>query len=254
MIVTLHSMVSWEFFGCLGVAYGVPIALFFSLCIRQAQLVVVMLAAATSLLIALLASGLVWYILSPLRGQTMLFMPLLVIAIEVVRYYFFRLYCRIERQFGAVATNAVSYPLSDFYSSLAAGVGFGAAYTLAIYASIFAEATGPGVVFSATCPYMSTFVFSAWHACLLNIAHVALSVISFDAWQRRYWPKLTVLWMLHFVVACSPLLLSTSHGCALALLLAVIATGASIFYAIYVTGAREYLANKARSPTTQRRL
>jgi hypothetical protein len=245
------ASVSWEFFGCLGVAYGVPFALFLSLCMRQAQLVVVTLAAATALLVALVATGLVWYILTPLRDP-LLFLPLLVIVIEVVRYYFFRAYCRVERQFGAVATNAVSYPLSDFYSSLAAGVGFGAAYTLTMYGGVFAEATGPGVVFSAACPYMSTFVFSAWHACCLNITHVALSVVSFDAWQRRYWPKLAMLWSLHFLAACSTLLLEVPHGCAMALMLSGVVTIVSIIYAIYVTGGRAYRASKSRSASERR--
>ena len=45
-----------------------------------------------------------------------------VLVQEGARYLFFDMYVKLERNFSVVATNAIAFPLVDFYSALAAGV------------------------------------------------------------------------------------------------------------------------------------
>jgi hypothetical protein len=83
-----------------------------------------------------------------------------VILQEALRFFlFFRAYDRAEAAFSIVATNGVLFPLSDFSSSLAAGLGWGTVEAIILHGSTIVAAIGPGTLATDQCP-MSAFTLS----------------------------------------------------------------------------------------------
>jgi len=178
-------MTALLFTGCVLVGYSVPIVVFLYLFARRAQLVIVSISASFFWLISTMVSSTIWYFVVPLQNVPWFIVPLGVFSQEAGRYIFFTFYAKAEASFSVISTNAIAFPMSDFYSATAAGLGFGVISSLLLDGSILAFSTGPGTIFSDTCPHFSTFVISAWNAFFMNIFHIFLMVIAFDGYRRR---------------------------------------------------------------------
>lgn len=108
---------------------------------------------------------------------------------------------RSERSFSVVSINAIVFPLIDLYSSIAAGVGFGAMHSFMYYAVIIAHSLGPGALFNAHCPQFSTFFSAAWTALFFNILHICWMILAFDAYRTQFPLKVGVVAVLHAAAA-----------------------------------------------------
>lgn len=108
---------------------------------------------------------------------------------------------RCERSFSVVSINAIVFPLVDLWSSIAAGVGFGASQSFMFYAPVVARALGPGALFSPHCSAFSTTILAAWNALLFNAMHVLLMIIAFDAYRTMSPPRISALIVLHAAAA-----------------------------------------------------
>jgi hypothetical protein len=108
---------------------------------------------------------------------------------------------RCERSFSVVSINAIVFPLVDLWSSIAAGVGFGASQSFMFYAPVVARALGPGALFSPHCSAFSTTILAAWNALLFNAMHVLLMIIAFDAYRSMSPPRISAVVVLHAAAA-----------------------------------------------------
>ena len=104
---------------------------------------------------------------------------------------------RCERSFSVVSINAIVFPLIDLYSSIAAGLGFGAMYAFMYYAIIISHAVGDGALFNPHCNQFSAFFSAAWMALFFCICHICWMVIAFDAYRVVSLPKIATVIALH---------------------------------------------------------
>lgn len=214
------------FFGCFLVAFGPPLALFFSAVLPKSQLVVVCVSSAFFWLLSLAAAAILWYIL-PWEESYWFVMTLSVCLQELARWICFHFYAKAERSFSVVSTNAIAFPLKDSTSSIAAGLGFGLTFTGLLYGSFLANATGPGTLFSEHCPHMSAFVLSAWIALAFNVLHVALMVLAFHSYRQKSRPMVFLVFVLHLIASLMTLVNRNDGGCRYSIpLVWIIALGA----------------------------
>ena len=119
-----------------------------------------------------------------------------------------------ENSFTVVSTNAVAFPMVDFYSALAGAVGFGGINALLIYGSVIAEAAGPGTLFTPHCEAMSVFVVASVYAFLWSLLHPLLMLIAFDGFRRRIPIVFMAAGVLHLLAAfCPAVYLHSANGC-----------------------------------------
>ena len=179
-------MAALLFVGAALVAFGPPLALFWILVARKAQLVIVFVASAFAWLIAAILAGLFWLI-PPVQTSPAATVLLSVLAQELVRYGLVRFYLRAEKAVKGMLRSPTSVlPLSDPSSALAAGLGFGMMASVVQYGAVLAQAAaGPGSYFTANCTHMSMYLVSAFTALFFTVAHACLMLCAFDAARRR---------------------------------------------------------------------
>jgi len=232
--------------GCVMVAFGVPATVFSIVILRKAQLVIICIIASFFWLVSFLVASLLWWMITPMQSEHWAVVLLGVVAQEISRFIFFQNYVKHENTFSVIGTNSVSYPLIDFYSALAAGVGFGGAYVVMVYGSILAFSSGPGTLFANSCPNFSTFVVSSWLSLAFSVLHMFLMIIAFDAYRRRSVPRTLGVICPHITASLLTLLNERSGGCVLSIpliYLVVAAVGIYLFWVIRQTDYRSKRKN-----------
>lgn len=205
------------FAGCTLVGFCVPFAVFMLLVAWRAQLLIVSITSSFFWLLSLVCASLVWFVIPVLNENNWLMVPFGVLCQEIARYCFFVCYAKAEGSFAVVGTNAISFPLTDLYSALAAGLGYGGLHTILIYGTIVFNSLGPGTFFADTCPDFSVFVLSAWLAFCFGILHMELMILAFDAYRRKSWPRIVFFIILHLATACMTIVNLDQSGCLIAL-------------------------------------
>src|SRR5687768_8292301 len=82
-----------------------------------------------------------------------------------------------ERSFSVVSINAIVFPLIDLWSSLAAGVGWGAAQSFVFYASMLGHSLGPGALYTPQCS-LNSFILASITGGLFNALHILLMILA----------------------------------------------------------------------------
>lgn len=234
------------FFGCVLIGFSPLLVTFFFMIVPRAQLVIVTLTAGFFWLISMLFASVIWYILPIKDSQSMyaLTTTISVLCQEFCRLVFFRSYSRAERSFSVVSTNAIAFPLRDFYSGVAGGVGFGLTSTILFYGSIISSSSGVGTLFSDSCSIMSTFVLCAVSALLMGILHICLMVLAFDGFRRQHPLKIAIPIFLHIIAALLSMVNTFDDGCAIYLpLLFAIVVGTG-FWLKHVVSDESYRSRK----------
>lgn len=171
------------FFGCLFIGFSPLLSLFTFLIAQNNILIILTIGSAFSWLIGMFIGGIIWYILVPIRKIYWTAIILSVFFQEISRFFFFTLYNKsidaLSRERGRAER-----PLEKLGSSLACGVGFGFSQGLLLYASVLAEATGPGSLFLDSCPNISVFLVSAILCLLYSICHCCWAFICFDSYRK----------------------------------------------------------------------
>lgn len=230
------------FVGCFLVAFSVPVSVFVLLIAKKPTLVVTTIASSFFWLVSLVVSSIIWYI--ALQGMSWAMVPVSVVITELGRAVFIKLYAKAERSFSVVSTNAIAFPLTDFYSALAAGVGYSLIHCLLMYSVILSNALGPGTFFADTCPHFSTFVVTAWLSFSFGILHILLMIIAFDAFRRRSIVKCVILCLLHMAAACSVLNFMLDDGCIIGTGLAFVITCLAGLFTMYIVNQPTYKSRK----------
>jgi len=70
-----------------------------------------------------------------------------------------------------------------------------------MYVSVLWEATGPGTVFSPSCPSTNLFIISALLALLFSLMHVFLSLLLFEAYRTKNNRHIAMGWVAHFAIS-----------------------------------------------------
>ncbi|KAL1936672.1 hypothetical protein VTP01DRAFT_806 [Rhizomucor pusillus] len=202
----------YTFFGCLLVAYGPVLSIFFLYIGRNAQHVLLMVSSAFFCLIAILLSSVIWYFT---RTRSAISIIYGVLIQELFRWFFFLLTRRAEKGLSTISTN----PRSPFNRSLFAFVtGFGYALTssLVSYIALLVESIGPGVIMCPSCPQASLFFISAVTTTLFSLLHIVWMMNAFEGYVSWNTNKLVgalrILWVIgsHYGASYATLLNSSN--------------------------------------------
>lgn len=147
------------FFGCLLIAYGPLLAIFFLVIAPRPQWTLLMVASGFFCLLAILISSVIWYF-----GRTTIWGTIAysVTIQEVFRVAFWRLLKRTEAGFNLVASNPSS-PFNRYKMAFAAGYGYALMSALISYISPLVDSIGPGVLMCPSCPAATVFFVSGNH-------------------------------------------------------------------------------------------
>jgi len=214
------------FFACLFVTFGPAIALFLLIVSRSNQLIILTIGGSFFWLISILFSSFWWYIIPPLREYYWWVVIWSVAFQEVVRYLFYRVYAwgfrshaenppqLLNQQGPNHRLHSLTERPNQIAAALAVGLGAGIAYALVMYTSILWDATGPGTLFSPACPKISLFMTSSLLALLFLSLHVFQSIIAFEGFRLKSYPKLAVVWGSHLLASLLSLANLPGGSCA----------------------------------------
>ncbi|CAO3678467.1 unnamed protein product [Umbelopsis ramanniana] len=224
----------YSFFGCMFIAYGPLLSIFFLYISRDAQLVLLMVCSAFFWLIAVLLSSVIWFAAQSARDLNPVTILYSVILQEVFRWALFKLLNRAEKGLMIVSKNPKSlYNRSVF--AFVAGFGFGLTSALVTYISTLVQMIGPGVIMCPSCPSVTLFFISAINTSLISLQHITWMMIAFEAYLNL--PTLSGIlqgtWVLisHFGVSYAMLLNaseSVSLGCVYAIVVQLVILAISI--------------------------
>ncbi|KAL0144903.1 gamma-secretase subunit Aph-1 [Mucor lusitanicus] len=216
----------YTFFGCLLLAYGPILSIFFLYIAPNAQYVLLMVSSAFFCLIALLLSSVIWYFAT--SAQTMHFVSITYsVAIqELCRWGFYLLLNRAEAGLNTVSAN----PKSSFNQSVFAFVsGFG-------YALMSSLSIGPGVMMCPSCPQATLYFISAITTSLFSLMHIFWMVISFEGFseapQMKGWFKIGWVIVSHYGASFATTLnafTSINYGCVYSIVICLVIIALSVF-------------------------
>jgi gamma-secretase subunit APH-1 len=240
------------FFGCLFVAFGPAAVFLFEVVIHHSHLTVLTIVAAFFELVGFLLTSVVWFIMpASFRGRTATALVCGVFIQELFRVLFIVTYGRGEK--GLAKTSGMSVlPFTDFPNALSAGFGFGLMYALLVYGNVLGKSVGEADFYASSCPHTSIFLVEAYCALAMQILHVALMIVAFDAWRRKpqatsRGPKLAIVWTLHLLASLSTLINQDSSlgGCSTGVPLLWLVVALSIFYVIRTVRQVDYKSSPA---------
>lgn len=88
-------------------------------------------------------------------------------------------------------------------AAISVGWGIAATMALVMQASLLFSATGPADLPAANCPSVSAFHVQALLTLPIALLHILLTVILFDAYQRKSWFIIGLSVFLHLVASFS---------------------------------------------------
>lgn len=170
------------------------------------MLVIFMIGSSIFWLLGLLFSGMVWWMIPPLRETFLWAVPIGVALQEASRYAFWRL---LQRAGGPPLSPSLKI-LDSFHSSLAAGLGIATTQAFVVYTSLLWDALGPGTIMAHSCSSLTLFSYTALVALCFVLFHIAASVIAFDAYKTEDKLSLGVVVGGHLLLSASTVLNTTS--------------------------------------------
>eukprot|EP00515_Schizochytrium_aggregatum_P011985 CAMPEP_0202083370 /NCGR_PEP_ID=MMETSP0964-20121228/23465_1 /ASSEMBLY_ACC=CAM_ASM_000500 /TAXON_ID=4773 /ORGANISM="Schizochytrium aggregatum, Strain ATCC28209" /LENGTH=247 /DNA_ID=CAMNT_0048651077 /DNA_START=86 /DNA_END=829 /DNA_ORIENTATION=- len=165
-------------------AFGPPLALLFSVVARRAQLVLVTVTSAFFELLALIFTGLLFFLIPVLAEMPLLTAAFGVAIQEASRFGYLSIYVKSDDRVEAMCSASDRTPFSDFASAVAAGLGFALMNSLIMYGGVLQAALQPGDLYTDACPRVSLFVLSALLALMFQALNMALMVLGLDALRR----------------------------------------------------------------------
>ncbi|SAL99164.1 hypothetical protein [Absidia glauca] len=151
----------YTFFGCLLIAYGPILSIFFLYIGLRAQHVLLTVASAFFCLIALLLSSVIWYAARSVQTMSTISILYSVGIQEIFRWCYFLLIQRAEAGLNLVAKYPSS-PYNKIEFGFVAGYGYALTTSLVSYISVLVESIGPGILMCPSCPQASVFLISAF--------------------------------------------------------------------------------------------
>ena len=235
------------FFGCLLVAFGPAAVFLLDVVLHHSHLTVLSIVAAFYELIGFLLTSLLWFVIpSEFTGRTATALVFGVFLQELMRFLFVASYGRGE--IGLAKASGISVlPFTDFPSAISSGFGFGLMYALLVYGSVLGKSTGEADFFATSCPSTSIFLVEAFCTLAMQVLHVALMVLAFDAWRRKSdgifrFKRVSSVLVLHLLASLATLINQDASigGCSLGIPLLFVVVVATIVYVIKVVKEVDY--------------
>lgn len=221
------------FFGCVFIAYGPAIVIFFGLVWKRAPLLLLCCTSAFFWLLSVFLVSILWTVIPPLKDSHAATVVVGALTQEVFRGLYLLMYRKAEEGMNSLTAPGEPLPLNDLSSAIAAGLGFGTMGSVVMYGSLLATSVGEAVLYSDQCSEMSLFALSAVSSTLFIILHTLLSILTFDAYRRRSWARFSLVVLLHLGASLCTLANESSGGCVYSPLLVAgmlfVALGACIF-------------------------
>ncbi|KAI9032507.1 gamma-secretase subunit Aph-1 [Phycomyces nitens] len=172
----------YTFFGCLFLAYGPILSIFFLYIARNAQYVLLMVTSAFFCLIALLISSVIWYLAKKTQSTHAVTIAYSIAIQEIFRWIFFRILSRAETGLNLVSKNPTS-PFNRPVFGFVSGFGYALMTCLVSYISLLVESLGPGVRMCQSCPGLSLFFVSAINTTVFSLLHMAWMMVAFEGFS-----------------------------------------------------------------------
>jgi anterior pharynx defective protein 1 len=193
-----------EFFGCVFIAFGPPLAMFCLSVAKNPIRVIILISAAFFWLVSLLLSSILWFAVYPLRDHLAFGVVFSVLFQELFRYLFYLLLRKAEVGLQKVSDVGVSGPIISLdRTSLAfvAGLGFGIMSGSFSIINVLADALGPGTVgIRGDSSYF--FMVSAYTTLAFILLHTFWGVIFFQALDARNYILVGYVVATHLTVSC----------------------------------------------------
>jgi len=208
------------FFGCLLIAYGPPLAVFFIHVAPVPHLVILTISSMFFWLLSILTTAIWWIIIPPMQNIPAFIMPFSVVFQEAFRLLYYYMLKKSGNGLNIVAKNPNS-PYNRVSYSFVSGLGFGIVSSLIMYIRVLTESIGPGYLQCPSCPSVSLFFISALTTLLFTFLHVVWMMLAFEGFHRKSYIR--PLWVLVTHIGCSYITMfnssSVPYGCAANLLL-----------------------------------
>ncbi|KAI8356577.1 gamma-secretase subunit Aph-1 [Choanephora cucurbitarum] len=223
-----------SFFGCLFLAYGPILSIFFLYIAPNAQYVLLMVSSAFFCLIALLISSVIWYLAKSTQTIHYVSIAYSVAIQELFRWGFYLLLTRAEYGLNTVSANPKS-PFNRHVFSFVSGFGYALMGALVGYISLLVESIGPGVMMCPSCPKATLYFISAITTSLFSLLHMAWMMVSFDGFselpQTRGWLKIGWVVVSHYGASFATTLNSSTtvqYGCVYAIVICLCLISVSV--------------------------
>uniref|UniRef100_A0A1B6CPL9 Gamma-secretase subunit Aph-1 n=1 Tax=Clastoptera arizonana TaxID=38151 RepID=A0A1B6CPL9_9HEMI len=170
-----------EVFGCVGVAYGPPLAMFVFTIMSDPIRIIILIASAFFWLVALFLSSLLWFVL-PLKTTLAFGIVSSVLFQEVFRFLIYKLLRKAEAGLKKVTIPNTNIEIACNKQVLAyvAGLGFGIMSGAFSLVNIIADLVGPGTV-GLKGGYAMFSLTSAFMTMCFILLHTFWGVIFFSA-------------------------------------------------------------------------
>eukprot|EP01105_Mastigella_eilhardi_P006429 TRINITY_DN18007_c0_g1_i1.p1 TRINITY_DN18007_c0_g1~~TRINITY_DN18007_c0_g1_i1.p1 ORF type:complete len:264 (-),score=74.27 TRINITY_DN18007_c0_g1_i1:49-777(-) len=237
------------FAGGLLVSLSPALALFTLVVCRDNQLLIFSIGGAFFWLCGILLASLWWYVI-PLHDMLWFAVLCSVFFQEAVR----ALSCFLmEIVDWKMEKHGLQHEVPNrLLVSMAIGLGCAVVYVLVNYASLLSESTGPGALFSPSCPGMSLFMVSSLLAFEFLIMHIAFSVIAFESYRWRKWHYVAYLWVAHYSASFMTMLNDPKASCVGAILGVGVVMLATVAVAIRVVLISPALLRTTASASSRR--
>lgn len=194
------------FFGCLLTAYGPAMALFFVTVAKDPVRIIILILSAFFWLLSLLLSSIWWFAVVPLRDELAFGLVFSVIFQEAFRFFIYLLLRKADAWLKKLTESEQTQMFHNRHIlAYVVGLGFGMMSGAFSLANVLADSLGPGTVgFGGESA--NFFMISATYCSVMILLNTLWGVITFDAYDRKYWLGIAYVWATHILVSCLSLL------------------------------------------------
>jgi len=230
--------------GCVLVAYSIPASILITIILIKPQLFVITVTSSLFWILSWLFTTCIWSLFTVLHSLPFSLLLLGTISQEAARIIFIRYYFVASRGFSVVGLHALQYPLTDLYSGISSGIGYGLMHISVLYASVFMYAGEYGAYFYDNCPAFSAFTLAAWNGCFFGIIQISLSIQMLDALRRRTPSRLILPLFTHLLAIAATMLNSINGGCWISLSMLLLITIFAVLNGRWIILQPDYASKK----------
>lgn len=200
--------------GVLFIASGPSLAIWLIILQRRAHLLVIAILSAFTWCLAMMATGIVWLAIPPLREVYAWIIFVAVAMQEVMRLLLFRIFRFLERRGENAEIFLRRGAKNEVLTGIAVGLGYALMSVLIQFYSILAdEFLDDTAIYIEGCP-LNFFVASAGFSLGFSIIQISLAVWLWSLYfQQKSWIKIIVGFAIHLGVSETALLNLIQNGC-----------------------------------------
>eukprot|EP00127_Corallochytrium_limacisporum_P001247 Clim_evm17s47 gene=Clim_evmTU17s47 len=201
------------FFGCLFIAYGPITALFFGAAGKDAELILLTIAAGFFWLLGAFVASVIWIAIPPAKDEIYWTLTIGVLMQEISRLILYFTLKKAKQGLIAFENEKNQFFAFQRYT-LVSGIGFAATSAAMQYSLVVEQSAGPGVLESPGCPSIDFFTISAISTMFLSLLNVCWMLNFFIGLDNgQYWKPILVV-LSHFFVSYLSTINNDGEECA----------------------------------------